>query len=148
FLNRFSQPKVRARLTYLGFEEPLALLTTMRMGPEDFSRLVGKNNERTKLNLDDTTTVEWAMPIEIGAGGPILKPTIVELLSGLPADFDHLFFNIGAKKEDTANFIAQCAVRYAALSSRKGDRVARQEDFDRCMELAKHAYSFAYSPAS
>jgi predicted membrane-bound spermidine synthase/tetratricopeptide (TPR) repeat protein len=148
FLSRFSQPKVRTRLAYLGFEEPLALLTTMRMGPEDFARLVGNNNERAKLNLDDSTTVEWAMPIEIGSDGPILKQTIVELFSGVPSDFDHLFFNIGARKEDTASFISECAARYADLASRHRYRGEKEEDFERCMELAKHAYSFAFSPAS
>jgi spermidine synthase len=150
FCHRFAEPKVRQRLTYIGLEEPLELITTLRMGPADLSELIehSEPSSRSRLNLDDSTKVEWALPLELNQHGPLLQKTILDLFSGVPSDVDQFFFNIGTTKFDTAGFIAECAFRYAARSSQLRSKAERNDDYERCMKLAIQALRFAYCPAT
>jgi spermidine synthase len=150
FCRRFQQPKVRTRLTYLGFEEPLELITTLRMGPADLTRLVEtkEDDPRSQFNLDDSTTVEWALPLELSQRGPVLQKAIIDLFSQVPSDLDQFFFNIGTTKKDTADFIAECAIRYAARAGQERSKSEKVVDYDRCTQLSNDAHRFTYSAAT
>jgi Flp pilus assembly protein TadD len=150
FCRRFAEPKVRRRLTYIGLEEPLELITTLRMGPADLNELIelSSPSRRSQFNLDDSTTVEWALPVELNERGPLLQKTILDLFSGVPSDVDQFFFNIGFTKFDTANFIAECSFRYAARSIQERTKAEQIDDYERCMKLAVQALRFASCPTT